>query len=927
MLSINKIIINYNKMATPLIGNFLVSNITSSLSHTSLRGIARANEQILSNNISANVTLGSGNYKYNWTSTGTPINFSDSNGSSTNCSYNSLHNSGSTSVYCTITDTNTGIQVTTGKCDIIWPIQATIPITSVTWSIPNDTSSTYNGSAQSVTVVSINPPGANGNYTITTTPATDAGGVATTTITGTGAYTGTFTSPTLTINKAVITITASNASMTYRDSLPTFGYTPSGFLGSDNASVIIGTVTHSTTGSSTANVGSYTITPIISGLSATNYTFSASNGTLTINKAVITITASNASMTYRDSLPTFGYTPSGFLGSDNASVIIGTVTHSTTGSSTANVGSYTITPIISGLSATNYTFSASNGTLTINKAVITITASNASMTYRDSLPTFGYTPSGFLGSDNASVITGTVTHSTTGSSTSNVGSYTITPIISGLSATNYTFSASNGTLTINKAVITITASNASISYGSSLPTFGHTPSGFLGSDNASVITGTVTHSTTGSSTANVGSYTITPIISGLSATNYTFSASNGTLTINAIALSATTTTGSTPFNGDIQSVNVISGINGTYSGFTSVSGTNAGGYTTTIHGIGNYTGSVVGTLTISPATISLTGTNQSFAYDGTTKSITYTVGGAARNDYSYIISGTSGINVGTYTATITSTTSNYVISPTLNSFTWNITTPLTASTTTSSATYNGFSQTVTVLSGINGTYSGSTSVSGTNAGGYTTTIYGMGNYTGSVTGTLTISAAPLTASTTSFNTPYNRSLQSFTIGGINGTYVSSPTVSGTNAGSYTTRIFGIGNYTGYVDGTLNIYQANGYIDIFYGGVYDSSYTSSIIVPVRTSNAAFTVTHSTSGPGAADAQHTSFGHSGPYNWNQSYDPVPPGAVVRNTNPQTQGFVVTITASINDPNYGLMIAETTVTVNAYVPPSGGGGFVYE
>jgi len=761
MLSINKIIINYNKMATPLIGNFLVSNITSSLSHTSLRGIARANEQILSNNISANVTLGSGNYKYNWTSIGTPINFSDSNGSSTNCSYNSLHNSGSTSVYCTITDTNTGIQVTTGKCDIIWPIQATIPITSVTWSIPNDTSSTYNGSAQSVTVVSINPPEANGNYTITTTPATDAGGVATTTITGTGAYTGTFTSP----------------------------------------------------------------------------------------------------------------------------------------------------------------------TLTINKAVITITASNASMTYRDSLPTFGYTPSGFVGSDNASVITGTVTHSTTGSSTSNAGSYTITPIISGLSATNYTFSASNGTLTINKAVITITASNASMSYGSSLPTFGYTPSGFLGSDNASVIAGTVTHSTTGSSTANVGSYTITPVVSGLSATNYTFSASNGTLTINAIALSATTTTGSTPFNGDIQSVNVISGINGNYSGSTSVSGTNAGTYSTTIHGIGNYTGSVVGTLTISPATISLTGTNQSFAYDGTTKSITYTVGGAARNDYSYIISGTSGINVGTYTATITSTTSNYVISPTLNSFTWNITTPLTASTTTSSATYNGFSQTVTVLSGINGTYSGSTSVSGTNAGDYTTTIYGMGNYTGSVTGTLTISAAPLTASTTSFNTPYNRSLQSFTIGGINGTYVSSPTVSGTNAGSYTTRIFGIGNYTGYVDGTLNIYQANGYIDIFYGGVYDSSYTSSIIVPVRTSNAAFTVTHSTSGPGAADAQHTSFGHSGPYNWNQSYDPVPPGAVVRNTNPQTQGFVVTITASINDPNYGLMIAETTVTVNAYVPPSGGGGFVYE
>ena len=322
----------------------------------------------------------------------------------------------------------------------------------------------------------------------------------------------------------------------------------------------------------------------------------------------------------------------------------------------------------------------------------------------------------------------------------------------------------------------------------------------------------------------------------------------GILTINRATLTATST-GSATYNGLSQTVTVLSGINGTtFSGSTSVSGTNAGSYTTTITGTGNYTGSVTGTLTISPAT-------------------------------------------------------------------------LTATSTTGSATYNGGSQAVTVFSGINGAFTGSASVSGTNVGSYSTTITGTGNHTGSITGTLTINRATLTASSISSYETYNRGQQSFTISGINGSYSGSPTVYGTGVGSYSTTIFGTGNYTGSVTGTLNIRTDSGYVDIFYGGVHDASRTSSIFVPVRTSNAAFTVTHSVSGPGAADAQHTSFGRGGPYDWNGLYDPVPPGAVVRNTNPYTQGFVVTITAAINDSNYSFMSATTSVTVNAYSAPSGG------
>ena len=1170
-------------MAAALIGNVIVSNVSANISTQTITGKkGNGKKQDLANNISVEPSLGTGNYTYKWVKvSGKPITISDDVAKSINVIYDSLSESGSSNVYCIVTDNGTGVQITTRNCVLNWT-DLTTPITSVSWITPD---STYDGSSKLITVESTVPPEAGENYTITTTSATNAGEIASTTITGTELYTGTHTSPpltiakavititsndalitygssvptfdhtptgfvndedasvitglvthsttatstsnvgsytitptisglsatnytflastgTLTINKAVITITTSNASMTYGSSLPLFGYTPTGFVNSETASVITGTVSHSTTGTSTSTVGSYTITPTISGLTATNYSFSAVNGTLTINKAVLTITTSNASMTYGSSLPTFAYTPTGFVNSETASVITGTVTHTTAGSSTSSVGSYTITPTISGLTATNYSFSAVNGTLTISKAVITITTSNASMTYGSSVPTslfgyslsgllngdtsnvvtglngisvgsaahsttatsssnvgtypiatnisglsatnysftaangtltiskavitittsnasmtygsslplFGYTPTGFVNSETASVITGTVSHSTTGTSTSTVGSYTITPTISGLTATNYSFSAVNGTLTINKAVLTITTSNASMTYGSSLPTFAYTPTGFVNSETASVITGTVTHTTAGSSTSSVGSYTITPVVSGLTATNYSFTPANGTLTISKAVLTITVNnatisygssfptftytisgfkgsdsasaisltvgysvsggptynagsysivpsvtsftatnytfttvygtltitrpltasivTGSATFNGDPQSF-TIDQINGTYTGSTSVSGTNAGTYTTTIYGTGYYTGSVTGTLTISPATITLQAplgyaSVPSVAYDGTTKSVGYTVGGTARNNNSYTISSTSGINPGVYTSTITSTTTNYVVSSTYNSFTWYITTPLTASNKTGSATYNGSSQSFTIT-GINGTYSGSPTVSGTGVEVYTTTIYGTTFYTGSVTGTLTINQAQLTATnTTSPHTFYNRQQQSFSISGINapsGSYFGSPTVYGTNAGSYTTRIFGTGNYTGYVDGTLTIYQDVGYVDIFYGGVHDASRTTSVIVPVRTSNAAFTVTHSVSGDGAADAEHTSFGYGGPYNWNQSYEPVPPGAVVRNKNPQTLGFVVTITARTNDSNYGVWTSETTVTFNAAPPPSGG------
>ena len=82
-------------------------------------------------------------------------------------------------------------------------------ITSVTWSIGGATNSIYTATAQSVTVVSVTPPGA--TYTLATTTATNAGSVASTILTGTGAYAGiSYTSPNLTITPKQLTLTGTS---------------------------------------------------------------------------------------------------------------------------------------------------------------------------------------------------------------------------------------------------------------------------------------------------------------------------------------------------------------------------------------------------------------------------------------------------------------------------------------------------------------------------------------------------------------------------------------------------------------------------------------------------------------------------------------------------------------------------------------------
>src|SRR5207249_1028519 len=130
--------------------------------------------------------------------------------------------------------------------------------------------------------------------------------------------------------------------------------------------------------------------------------------------------------------------------------------------------------------------------------------------------------SGFVNGDTAAVLSGSPSLATPAMASSPAGSYTITAAQGTLSATNYTFAFVNGTLTVNAAVVTVTANNASRAYGAANPAFTASYSGFVNGDTAAVLSGSPSLTTTATASSPASAYTITAAPGTLSATNYTF---------------------------------------------------------------------------------------------------------------------------------------------------------------------------------------------------------------------------------------------------------------------------------------------------------------------------------------------------------------------------------------------------------------------
>ncbi len=355
-------------------------------------------------------------------------------------------------------------------------------------------------------------------------------------------YSFTFVSGTLTVTKAALKVTANSLSKVYGAALPALTDTITGFVNADTlATAVKGAATLTTTGTANSAVGSYPITAAVGTLTAANYSFTFVSGTLTVTKAALKVTANSLSKVYGAALPALTDTITGFVNADTlATAVKGAATLTTTGTAKSAVGSYPITAAVGTLTAANYSFTFVSGTLTVTKAALKVTANSLSKVYGAALPALTDTITGFVNADTlATAVKGAATLTTTGTAKSAVGSYPITAAVGTLTAANYSFTFAPGTLTVTKAVLTVTAVNATVPYGKPLPALTYTEAGFVNGDTSAGATGALVETTTAKVGSLPGTYPITLALGTLVAPNYSFVLKPGTLTITSLGTTAT----------------------------------------------------------------------------------------------------------------------------------------------------------------------------------------------------------------------------------------------------------------------------------------------------------------------------------------------------------------------------------------------------
>ncbi len=166
----------------------------------------------------------------------------------------------------------------------------------------------------------------------------------------------------------------------------------------------------------------------------------------------------------------------------------------------------------------------------VTRPTLTVSAANASRVYGAPNPVFTASASGALSGD-----TFTFTASSVATSSSAAGTYSIVPTATGANLANYNVVYVNGTLTVDKAALTVTPNNQSIVSGSVLPSLSATITGFVNGDTQSVVSGQPALTTTASSSSPAGSYPIAAAVGTLAAANYSFTFGTGTLTITPAA--------------------------------------------------------------------------------------------------------------------------------------------------------------------------------------------------------------------------------------------------------------------------------------------------------------------------------------------------------------------------------------------------------
>ena len=375
-----------------------------------------------------------------------------------------------------------------------------------------------------------------------------------------------------TVTAAPLTITASNGSMNYGGTVPTITPAYSGFVNGESSASLTTKPTCSTVATSSSAVSPPTYPSSCGGAVDPNYSFTYFGGSVTVNAATLTITASNAPMTYGGSVPTITALYSGFKNGDSASSLSTPPICSTTATSSSPASPPTYPSSCSGAVDSNYAISYVAGAVTVNKAPLTITASNGSMTYGSAPPSITPLYSGFKNGDSASSLSTPPTCSTTATSSSPASGSPYPSSCTGAVSSNYAISYVNGAVTVNKAPLTITASNIDVTYGGTVPNVVAGYSGFVNGQGPANLTTPPTCTTTATGASPVAGSPYATSCSGAVASNYSLVYVAGSATIMQAPLTITASSPSMTYGGTVPTITAG------YSGF--VNGETASSLTT-----------------------------------------------------------------------------------------------------------------------------------------------------------------------------------------------------------------------------------------------------------------------------------------------------------------------------------------------------------
>ena len=355
---------------------------------------------------------------------------------------------------------------------------------------------TYNGTAQTIGVTNVTDgitSIANSKYNVTYSNNINAGTATVNIEDIADDDLIVYGSTTFTINKKDLIVTAKAKSITYGEEPTNDGVTYNSFAPGEDENVLGGTLTYAYAYAQYDNAGDYTITP--SGLTGTNYNISFVAGTLTVGQKEVGLTWSETtSFPYDGASHGLTATATGTVNGDEIGVTV-------TGAQISG-GNHTATAsALTGTKAGNYKLPAENShVFTIIPAQLTVTANNYTITYGDAPASNGVTYSGFIGTEDESVLSGPLDYDFSYTQYGDVGNtYTITP--KGLTSTNYNITFTSGSLAVTPKTIEIDWTDIEFTYNGSEQVPNATATGMVNSDDIGI---TVTGAQT-----NAGNYTAT----------------------------------------------------------------------------------------------------------------------------------------------------------------------------------------------------------------------------------------------------------------------------------------------------------------------------------------------------------------------------------------------------------------------------------